>query len=105
MAEARRRHQHEQEVIQMDNAQQRRELAEEERKAALEKVRTGCRNISKVMILRSKDKRSDGELNTAPPHTSSAAVWEPGELVDTSACLSCRMCQSGRQTLSKLSIS
>lgn len=39
VVEARSRHQLEREAVQRDNAQQRRELAEEERKAALEKVR------------------------------------------------------------------
>lgn len=39
VVEAHSRHQLEREAVQRDNAQQRRELAEEERKAALEKVR------------------------------------------------------------------
>ena len=38
VAEARARHQQEREAVQRDNAQQRRELAEEERRAAAEKV-------------------------------------------------------------------
>ena len=38
MAEARARHQAEREAIERDNAQQRRELAEEERRVAAERV-------------------------------------------------------------------
>lgn len=41
VAEARHRRQLEQEAVQRDNAQQRRELAEDERKIAAEKVSMG----------------------------------------------------------------
>ena len=41
VAEARHRRQLEQEAVQRDHAQQRRELAEEERKAAAQKVSSG----------------------------------------------------------------
>lgn len=40
MAEARARHEAERDAVERDNAQQRRELAEEERRVAAEKVRS-----------------------------------------------------------------